>query len=84
MSGAKRKIRRAQEKRIKKEVDQRMREIQEQMNSVPITCNTCDEEFNKHDKSMIATWKIDVRSESMFLTCPSCDKKSAHEQDKVF
>ena len=73
MSGAGRKLRRAQQKRAKKAMEERIRGVQKRLDDMPISCHGCNLVFDKHDADMIATWKISVGSAGAMLTCPKCD-----------
>ena len=73
LGGIKRKIKRAQQKRANKLVERQLRRVQEQMDAMPDTCSKCDKIFDKHDRTMTATWKISLVDNNISLTCPSCD-----------
>ena len=47
-----------------------------QFNQLPDHCITCDAPFDKQDKSMIQSWSVVVRQETVRLFCPHCIQKT--------
>jgi hypothetical protein len=43
-----------------------------QFNQLPQQCTTCEKEFDKGNKEMVASWKVVVRQETIRIFCPDC------------
>jgi len=65
-----RKIKRNKEKRLKKEVKQKMN----MFSRLPDECLACVAPFDKNDKEMVKTWTVVVKEaeKKVNLYCPDC------------
>ncbi len=65
-----RKIKRAKEKRAKKEIKQKMN----MFSRLPDECLSCAVPFDKQDREMIKTWTVVVKEKEkkVNLYCPTC------------
>jgi len=74
MSGAKRKIRRAKQKKVKKDIEEKMFMFDKLGNK----CLACDRAFDKKDKEQVQSWSVVVREKEnkVNLYCPECWNKA--------
>jgi len=74
MSGAKRKIKRAKQKRAQKELEEKMF----MFNKLGDHCMTCEKSFDKKDKEQVKSWNVVVRKKEkkVNLYCPECWTKA--------
>jgi uncharacterized protein with PIN domain len=70
MSGAKRKIQRAQEKRAHKDLKEKMF----MFDRLEDECLVCNKSFDKKNKEQVQSWNVVVRKEEnkVNLYCPEC------------
>ena len=70
MTSLKRKMRRAQEKKAKKE----LKKVASSYLDLPDQCLTCDKPFDKTSKEHVTTWNIVIRKAEgkKNLYCPEC------------
>lgn len=70
MSGAKRKVKRAKQKRLQKE----MQEKAFLFDKLGDECLTCKKSFDKKDRQQVAEWSVVVRKKEnkVNLYCPEC------------
>ncbi len=74
MSGAKRKVKRAKQKRLQKE----MQEKAFLFDKLGDECLTCKKSFDKKDRQQVAEWSVVVRKKEnkVNLYCPECWTKA--------
>ncbi len=74
MTSLKRKLRRAQEKKAKKQ----LKKVASAYLDLPEQCLTCDKLFDKTSKEHVSTWNIVVRRSEgkKNLYCPECWNKA--------
>tara|TARA_Y100000034_G_C6695445_1_gene306420 strand:- start:117 stop:383 length:267 start_codon:yes stop_codon:yes gene_type:complete len=74
MSGAKRKIRRAKQKKAQKELEEKMF----MFDKLGDYCMTCEKPFDKKNKEQVQSWNVVVRKKEnrVNLYCPDCWTKA--------
>ena len=70
-----RKLKRRRQKELKKEADQRIRNIEESLSNMPGECSLCDRQFDNEEAD---SWTIKMSLEGASLLCPDC-KESQNE-----
>jgi|10_taG_2_1085330.scaffolds.fasta_scaffold84296_2 hypothetical protein len=53
-----------------------------QFNKLPGSCSACEKEFDKADKTMVQSWKVVVRQETVRIFCPDCINKTQEAIDE--
>ena len=71
MSSLERKLRRKQDKQIKK-FEKEVRKKLMMFDSTPDNCLTCQESFDKKSKEHAMSWRIVIKEERVNLYCPNC------------
>ncbi len=71
-----RKTRRAMQRQVGAEAQEKMSEQVVQFGKLPQACDVCHKEFDKKNKSMIQSWNVVVRQEHVRLFCPECIEKT--------
>ena len=78
-----RKARRALQRKVGADAQERVSTQMEQFGKLPQSCNACQEPFDKTDKEMIQSWSVVVRQETVRLFCPNCIKKTQEALENV-
>jgi len=76
MSNHLRKLKRKKEKKIKKDIQEKMF----MFNKIGDSCETCEKPFDKKDKKQVSTWNVVVKEEQdiVRLYCPECWDKAVN------
>jgi len=76
MSSHLRKLKRKKEKKIKKDIQEKMF----MFNKIGDSCETCEKPFDKKDKKQVSTWNVVVKEEQdiVRLYCPECWDKAVN------
>tara|TARA_R110002020_G_scaffold50122_1_gene141976 strand:- start:571 stop:852 length:282 start_codon:yes stop_codon:yes gene_type:complete len=53
-----------------------------QFNKLPEACSTCTKPFDKKDKTMLQSWNVVVKQETVRLFCPECMQKAQEVVNK--
>lgn len=64
--------RRTLEKKIGKQGTEELTEKVFEFSKLPEYCTACNETFDKKDKTMVQSWKVVIRQETIRLFCPQC------------
>ena len=74
MSSKLRNIKRKKDKKIKKDIEEKMF----MFNKLGDSCETCEKPFDKKDKEQVSTWNVVVKEEEgvVRLYCPECWNKA--------
>ncbi len=56
------------------EPTEKMAQQVNQFSKLPDHCMACNEEFDKLNKDMVATWRVVVKQDVVRLFCPHCIK----------
>ena len=74
MSSKLRNIKRKKEKKIKKDIEEKMF----MFNKLGDSCETCEKPFDKKDREQVQSWNVVVRREEkkVNLYCPECWTKA--------
>ena len=68
-----RKIKRKQDRALKKEMKKKSKEIENKMSAMPKTCDECGVPFDRNDKESLSKWRIAVYDDGPInLVCPDC------------
>ena len=68
-----RKMRRKQERALKKEMAKKTRAIENKVHTMPKSCDECDAPFDKTDQASLNEWRIAVYDDGpIHLVCPAC------------
>lgn len=68
-----RKVKRAQERKLKKEMKQKAKALAVKMSGMPQNCGECDAVFDKSNKELLNEWRIAVYDDGpIYLVCPDC------------
>lgn len=78
-----RKARRALQRKVGVDAQEKVSTQMEQFGKLPQSCNACHEPFDKTDKEMIQSWSVVVRQETVRLFCPNCIKKTQEALEDV-
>lgn len=71
-----RKTKRALKKQLGATAQERMAQQVSQFGKLPQSCSACQKEFDKSDKSMLESWNVVVKQDTVRLFCPECIKKT--------
>ena len=47
-----------------------------QFDKLPQSCSACQKSFDKSDKTMLQSWNVVAKQETVRLFCPDCIKKT--------
>ena len=88
MGSLNRQLKRKKSLRKRKEAKKAVRQIENQVSSMPKICGVCDADFDDTDKDMLNQWRIAVWDDGRVeLTCPSCgptpEEISASQGEKI-
>ena len=72
-----RKLKRRREKELKKEANQRIRNIEESLANMPSKCSLCDRQFDNEEAD---SWTIKMSFEEASLICPDCKEMQNESQ----
>ena len=67
-----RRQRRAINKQVGPEAQEKMAEQLTQFGMLPEQCGICQKGFDKKDKRMVQAWSVVVKEETVRLFCPDC------------
>jgi len=68
-----RKVKRAQERKLKKEMKQKAKAIATKMSGMPKNCDECNAPFDRSNKELLNEWRIAVYDDGpIHLVCPDC------------
>jgi predicted RNA-binding Zn-ribbon protein involved in translation (DUF1610 family) len=67
-----RKIKRNQEKKAKKQMENEVKQKINMFGKISEECLSCEKPFNKQEKEMVSSWYVVVREEKVNLYCPNC------------
>ena len=73
MGSLNRQLRRKKELREKKDGKKAVKQIENQVSSMPKICGVCNANFDDTDREMLNQWRIAVWDDGRIeLTCPDC------------
>ena len=82
MSSA-RKLRRAKEKILKKELKKNLKKAEEAMNSLPTQCDECGAIFDRSKKENLDKWRVAVHDDGRInLVCDDCVPESVKNETR--
>jgi len=67
-----RRQRRAINKQVGSEAQEKMANQIEQFGKMPELCGICQKEFDRKNKEMVESWSVVVKQEVVRLFCPDC------------
>ena len=77
-----RSTRRRLQKKMGKDATDRVAQQVMQFGKLPSKCSACNKEFDKTDKTMVQSWKVVVRQETVRVFCPHCITKTQEVIDE--
>ncbi len=73
MGSLNRQLSRKKKLRERKEAKKAVKQVENQVSSMPKICGVCDADFDDTDKEMLNQWRIAVWDDGRVeLTCPNC------------
>jgi len=78
MGSLSRKMKRRAEVKRKKETQKDVAQKMSMFDRMPDGCSACEKTFDKHDRDMVMSWSVVVRTEEevVRLYCPECWDKA--------
>ncbi len=67
-----RKQRRALKREVGEDTANRVEAVEKAISSIPKSCGTCSQSFDKNNKEMLDRWMINIDEKGFQLTCPKC------------
>ena len=49
---------------------------------LPDKCTSCENSFDKQDRTMVFSWKVVIREETVRIFCPTCIQKAQEVLDE--
>jgi ribosomal protein L44E len=78
-----RRERRAMKKSVGADASQDIANKVAQFGKLPQKCDACQEPFDKADKTMLQSWSVVVKQETVRLFCPECIRKTQEAIENV-
>ncbi|MEE3233443.1 MAG: hypothetical protein VX294_04695 [Candidatus Latescibacterota bacterium] len=78
-----RKMRRAKEKLLQKELKKNLKRAEQAMSSLPSHCDECGAHFDREQKENLDKWRVAVYDDGrLHLVCESCTPESVKNETR--